>query len=568
MALNSYTKAKYNLICIVIAIVASTVTGYADNGGINQQRYENYSTLPANKLLSMGAEWLKSEATLDSALTVLTIVSNREMDSRADMLIKAKSLNDLGYLYTYYYYDYKEAYKTLQQAEEICEHYNFNTLKPLVELNLANLIYNSNRLYYTMEIDESLDMYKKAMLHSISAGEKRLLTMIIANIIDIAFTNDCTDMVIDIIEKYRKVDIPDDIPLKRFVNGYIDGILAYRAGDYDNAVRAARNIRTLAENDEARNRHIINSYILESRAQAKKGDIESALKLCNEAFMFAEQIGDKDVIMALHKELEDIYLITGDEEQAKHHHYKYLMQKDSILNDFQMGKVHKMKFRHELDKMNGTVKELELKDHMRRKTILWMTIAIILLTLLIVILVYFQKTLRKKNRHLYRSYQEILKNENRTITHGGTVTDTTIVPDNKEENIRTTTKYKSSVLDDEMKNALWGNIVQVMETSPEIYTQGFSASELAELAGGIELAHLSQVIGEMSGSNFYNLLCKYRIMEACRIMNSDKAQSWTVEGISIQTGFKSRSNFSTNFKKIVGMTPAQYMKEARKNDPE
>lgn len=518
----------------------------------------------------MGAIWLKSEETLDSAFTVFTILSNREMTHQKDLLLKAKSLNNLGYLYTYHYYDFKEAYRSLQDAEDLCNQNGFYSLVPLVELNLANLIYNCNLLYYTIEIDESLEIYKKALAHAISADEKKLTTMIFANIIDIAFTHDCPEQISDLITEYRNIDIPKDVPLKSFVDGYIEGVLAYWSRDYDKAIKIARHLRTLLNNNESRNRHIINCYILESRAYAHKGDIKSAVNACDEAITLAKNTGDKDATMAMHQEFEEIYLMTGDEEKARQHHFDYLLQKDSILNDFQLSKVHKMDFRHTLGKINETVKNLELKNMARRKTILWMAIAIILLLFLISILIYFQRIMHQKNRHLYQSYQEILKKELPGTTHkdrNNILPDETIVEFESEikHSDKASNKYKDSMLDEDMKQHLWTKILNVLETSPEIYSQGFSASTLASLAGGMDLAHLSQVIGEMSGTNFYNLLCKYRIMEACRLMNSEHTSSWTVEGISMQTGFKSRSNFSTNFKKIVGMSPAQYMKEARRN---
>ena len=234
-----------------------------------------------------------------------------------------------------------------------------------------------------------------------------------------------------------------------------------------------------------------------------------------------------------------------------------------------------MKFVKELEDVNYVVKNLEQKDRAQHKVMLWMIAVIILLVLLVSALIYFGRILQRKNTSLYRSYQEILKKEEeqnrlrKELTDEGSRHDVVSSPAQPEDSgteLRGETKYKYSVLDDAMKKTLWDKVLHVMTTSPEVYSPNFSATRLAELAGGMQLVHLSQLIGEKTGSNFYNFLCKYRIREACRMMNSDKAQAWTVEGISLQTGFKSRSNFSTNFKRIVGMTPAQYMKEARKTD--
>ncbi len=532
--------------------------------------------MSSDRLQRLGDKWLQRHETLDSALMVFTILSERETDNKDELYLKAQALNDMGFLYSYHYYDFKEAYRTLRKADDLCETYGFHLLRPLVELNLANLVYNNDRLYEPLETDESLKMYKRAFSHSAESGNHTLTLMIFSNMLNMAFYHDCIDSITDVIGEFRRIDMSDSVPLKQFIVTYLEGILAYEGEDLARAIECARDMRTVVGSGESRNRHLINSYFFESRCEAKKGDTDKALRSCSRAFRLAEEYGEKDAVMLLHRELEYIYRRSGDQRKADLHHYEYLLHKDSILNDCNMGKVRKMKFKDELDRVNDVVKDLEMKDQMRHKAMLWMAAVIALLVLLISALVCSRRMLQKKNTSLYQSYQEILKKEEeqnrllkaqsgngeRSTAAGEDGEETTGIDEEHQE----TRKYKDSVLDDEMKNALWDKVLHVMATSPEIYSQNFSASRLAELAGGMQLVHLSQLIGEMTGTNFYNFLCKYRIREACRMMNGDKEQQWTVEGICMQTGFKSRSNFSTNFKRIVGMTPAQYMKEARKNE--
>ncbi len=555
---------------VVVVLVCSSSFVNTVKSSLGQNTFRKYYSMPSARLHELGTNWLHDEATLDSALLVLTILSERETSKREDIHLKAKSLNDLGFLYSYYYYDYKEAYSALDKADELCNEYGFKQLMPLVELNLANLIYNNDRLYEPFEIDESLGLYKKAFSHSIESENFGFTLMILENLLCIVFYHDCIDSVSDIIDKFQQIEIPDSVQLKQFTINHLDGIIAYSSGNIERAIADARAMRMGIDSKESQNRHLINSYFFECRCEAKRGNLEAALSICNEALALAQLHSEKDAIMLLQREQENIYRQKGNIKEADLRHCQYLIYKDSIINDYQMGKVKKMKFKNELSKVNEMVKELEVKDRIRQKTIVWMVVVIVLLVLLIASLAYSRKLLQNKNAHLYKSYQEILKREEeqeQLLKSQLCDRNDNIVrlrTDDPQSGVLADRKYKDSVLDDTLKKELWEQVLHVMATSPEIYSQNFSASRLAELAGGIQLVHLSQLIGEMTGSNFYNLLCKYRIREACRIMNSDKAYTWSVEGISLQTGFKSRSNFSTNFKRIVGMTPAQYMQEARK----
>ena len=556
-------------------LCASSVNAFASKNGLSQSTYRRYYSMSSGRLQELGAKWLEKHETHDSALMVLTILSERKTNKKDEALLKAKSLNDLGFLYSYYYYDFKEAYRTLQKADELCEEFGFYTLRPLVELNLANLIYNNDRLYEPFEIDESFDMYKRAFFHSVQVKNNRQLLMIFENLLCVAFYHERIDRMKDVVAKFRQIDIPDSVEFKRFVMTHLDGVLAYASGDIERAIADAQAMRTAVGNGESRNRHLINCYFFECRCEMRRGSMSNSLYACKQAFALAEQHGEKDALMLLHRELENIFRRLGNIREAENNRYQYLSYKDSILNDCQMGKVKKMKFVKELEDVNIVVKDLEQRDRIQHKVMLWMIAVIILLILLVSALIYFGRILQRKNTSLYRSYQEILKKEEeqnrllKELSDDGcrdSVMTGPVPSDNSETALRGETKYKYSVLDDTMKKTLWDKVLHVMTTSPEIYSPNFSATRLADLAGGMQLVHLSQLIGEKTGSNFYNFLCKYRIREACRMMNSDKAQAWTVEGISMQTGFKSRSNFSTNFKRIVGMTPAQYMKEARKTD--
>lgn len=70
--------------------------------------------------------------------------------------------------------------------------------------------------------------------------------------------------------------------------------------------------------------------------------------------------------------------------------------------------------------------------------------------------------------------------------------------------------------------------------------------------------HLSQVINNKIGKNFFDLMNEYRIEEVKRRLKSNENSNLTILGIALESGFNSKSSFNSIFRKYTGMTPSQY----------
>ena len=82
-------------------------------------------------------------------------------------------------------------------------------------------------------------------------------------------------------------------------------------------------------------------------------------------------------------------------------------------------------------------------------------------------------------------------------------------------------------------------------------------TQLATAIGG-STKELSQAINQASGENFYDFVNNYRIEEAKSLLISQPLRA--VQDIGLAAGFLNRATFYRQFKKRVGMTPAQYRK--------
>ncbi len=126
-------------------------------------------------------------------------------------------------------------------------------------------------------------------------------------------------------------------------------------------------------------------------------------------------------------------------------------------------------------------------------------------------------------------------------------------------------RYKNSSLDDHNRQDILSKIINVMEYSDKIFDNDFDLNTLADMVG-TNYKYVSQVINQEFNKNFSAYLSDYRVQEACRRLNDhEHYDNNTIEAVAESVGFKSRSNFILCFKRVTGMTPSDYQKQAKNN---
>lgn len=69
---------------------------------------------------------------------------------------------------------------------------------------------------------------------------------------------------------------------------------------------------------------------------------------------------------------------------------------------------------------------------------------------------------------------------------------------------------------------------------------------------------ISSLLNEGMQTTFYELINRYRVEEAIRLIRSKKLELITVDALAKEAGFKSKSTFNKSFKQITGTTPTRY----------
>jgi len=121
-------------------------------------------------------------------------------------------------------------------------------------------------------------------------------------------------------------------------------------------------------------------------------------------------------------------------------------------------------------------------------------------------------------------------------------------------------KYKTSALSDVDLEQYSRQLGELLENS-KLYLDG--EIKLSTLAEKLKISShtLSQVINQYHKTNFYDYMNKFRVEEVkTRLQNNDH-KDLTILAIAYESGFNSKSSFNNIFKKYVGKTPTQFLKE-------
>lgn len=102
-------------------------------------------------------------------------------------------------------------------------------------------------------------------------------------------------------------------------------------------------------------------------------------------------------------------------------------------------------------------------------------------------------------------------------------------------------------------------IESLLQRHQPFLKHGYTLQEMATSLS-YPLYQLSALINQEYGSNFNELINKYRIEYAVDIIKQGKFQNLNINGLANQCGFNNRNSFTTAFKKFTGVTPSEYFK--------
>ena len=128
---------------IYILLVLLPIRGFAARQNEKQNYYDKWNHVSSEKLMSRAYDIINSGENVDSALIFYNVVYNRYVEDSGDET-KTKdairALNDMGYLMTFYYYDFERAYSYLTQALEFSQQIGYEHYLPYIYVNIGNML--------------------------------------------------------------------------------------------------------------------------------------------------------------------------------------------------------------------------------------------------------------------------------------------------------------------------------------------------------------------------------------------------------------------------------------------
>lgn len=550
-----------------ILTVTLILVTYACNIAGQPKFYSRYMKLPSDKLLQMGNKYISENNKADSALVCFSIVANRASDNMSNKDKQQIMDGYIGrwYIYFFKYFNYEKSYESLLKAKHIAEEIN---------TGVAHIDLNFGCMYQTIAEqcndkplkEEALAYYKKAFYESLKENDTNSLNMAFSNMVFLSYDLNMLNSVQDLLRHYTAKKQNQDDFIKLYNINMYKGLKCLSSKEYENALAIFEAQKQSTRQTVEKIRYLYIAHINIARTLAAMNKYEEAINELKDAGAIAIKYDMKDAILDIYSLQAKYYSMTGDAKSSDAYRNKYFQLKDTLLNYSQVAKVSQLQFLDQINEMDKRMAEIMQKQK-QEALLMRIGLAVTIIIMFLALMLYVKnKKLKRSNEHLYNNTLESLQREERERSMRISYEQRLKEKEEKDKKpADTPIRYKTSGLSEDDKEILLNKILNIMQTSEEIYSPDFKADRLVELVGSNN-RYVSQVINEKLSCNFTTLLGEYRIKETCKRMNNvAEYGNLTINAIAASVGFRSHSGFFSMFKKVTGLSPAQYQKLAKEN---
>ena len=544
------------LCAILIMLLASVMMQVANAYNVNQ--YNQWVKVSTEDLMRRGQDYLQNKGWVDSAMVCYSIVANRVQNNNLESKDKyqiARALNNLGYIYATYYYDFQKAYENLNKSMELSKLYGFDNNLAYSYLNMASIFDNRNRLFANDALStEALDNTKLAFDFAVKAQEWNVAVTSIYNMLEMIHNKTDFELIAPDLVRFKNLQLTDSVEMLQCTRMFCKATEAFQAGQYQQALNYYEKMLVEAQKlTTNRQQCIIKAMQQKAAVLTVMHHYEEAISCLREVEHIALDHSMQSELIDNYRAMAQVYDAMGNQKMAEQLDYKFLKARDEFIKKSHAEMVEKSRFLDEMRRVNDQVAQIQAKHERTHQLLLMMSLIAAIILIAMVLLVRSNIKQRNYIRHLYEKNVQLLDvkvSAEQPVSHSV----------GKQED--SAPKYQNQ-LDQESKDRLFERIKNVMDDIAIICKPDFSLQQLAVQVGS-NYKYVSQVVNERYGKSFKQVLNEQRVREACRILNDpNQSAHLTIEAIAANLGFNSRSNFTVTFKRITGISPSDFMKMAK-----
>jgi len=545
---TTHRLPAYRLAIIFVAALWPLIV-FASGARLNKPAfYTRYERLSTQQLMAKADEFHHKRQQLDSALVCYTVVANRLVDgtlSKSEYRQCAWAMLQLSNLYTSAYNKWDVADDYLRRTLKLAQENNFHDLLPYIYGNMSIIDYTNDVINHSPNGGPHyLDNERKVFYMAIKERKWDVVATSFYNMAIYTLSENEVTKIKNELHRFGQLRIPQSVEMYRESTLFYQVCLAYLNHDYNQCISL---LNGYTPGKDAFLKPAVEQMVLSTivRLYNKTGQQQKARLLIDRIEQEAHHTNNSVKQYSAYELISNYWSTVGDSVKAEHYDYLKLKAKEHLNEEQNLNKMKENRFLNEISQINSSLKAETAK---KRLVTIFLILAAIALTVIAVLLVLQVRASRAQKRYvdlLYRRNQQLLANNQLLVA---------VERPGPEE----PSKQKSVELPPSIEEA----IERVMSQTDVICQDSFSMSTLCQLTG-FNRNYVSQAIRDKYDTNFKGLLNSYRIKEACRRLAAPQYDSITIEAIAAQLGYASRTYFSAVFKKVMGMSAAEYIRHIK-----
>lgn len=297
---------------------------------------------------------------------------------------------------------------------------------------------------------------------------------------------------------------------------------------------------------------IYTSYTLLADCYIRMHRYDSARICLNEAVRISNKINNNYYTINLYKQLYEVSLKIEDYPAAVLYLDSSYSEYAKFVTEKNDDKLAQLRVDSDYYIHKNRITELVSHNKLEKERSRNLFVIIAGVIIILAMTVYFTITQRKRFKLLRESYVCIVK-KNIELDE----------VNSKLHACETTPKKKIKLENIKHDNFIIKKLSELFRDE-EVFTN--PDLSLKSLADDIDTntSYLSAAVNSHFNCNFSSLINQYRIDKARKMLVSDKYKHYSMDGIAIEVGFKSRTVFYQLFKSITGLSPALYVENYKR----